>query len=33
MVLDADLPLDVGAVFVGWVGKDRQLTNSAVLSG
>ena len=33
MVKNADLPLDLGAVFVAWVGKDRQLTNSAVLRG
>ena len=32
VVQDADLLLDLGAVFVAWVGKDRQLTNSAVLS-
>ena len=31
MIQDADLPLDLGALFVAWVGKDRQLTNSAVL--
>ena len=30
---DADLPLDLGAVFVAWVGKDRQVMNSTVLRG
>ena len=29
---DADLPLDLGGLFAAWVGKDRKLTNSAVLS-
>ena len=33
VVQDADLPLDLGGLFVAWVGKDRQLTNSAVLRG
>ena len=33
VVQDADLPLDLGGLLVAWVGKDRQLRNSAVLSG
>ena len=33
MVKNADPPLDLGAVFVAWVGKDLQLTNGAVLRG
>ena len=33
MVKNADLPLDLGAVSVACIGKDRQLMNSAVLRG
>ena len=33
VVKNADLSLDLGTAFVAWVGKDRQLTNSAVLRG
>ena len=33
MLKNADFLLDLGAVFIAWVGKDQQLTNSAVLKG
>ena len=33
MIQDADLLLAISGLFVGWVIKDRQLTNSVVLCG
>ena len=33
VIQDAVFPLDLVGLFVAWVGKDRQLTNNAVLTG